>query len=152
MKKILTTFLTLLLLTGLTTAAQGEDVQPEPGVITASSPLYGVDKAADQALLAVGAVDRGDIAFERASEVSQALEENETEAAEDAQNELNAVAQAATNESTQGLEKAEQVLKQVRERASEQSQMGLDEAIGNIEEAKGRKPSELPSGPDVAPR
>lgn len=121
----------LLLVTGMA-AAQSSEVSPEPGIITADSPLYGVDKAFDRV-----AKSEGEVMFERASEYSVAQEQNNSEAMERANRSLqNSIAEVASSNETEGLEKAEAVLKQVRNRTPEQANQGLDRAIENIGKAR----------------
>jgi len=114
-------------------------VDVDPGLVDASSPVYGLDVAFDNAAVQLGVRDSGDVAFERASEVSVALERNDSEAVNHSLRELNDVAEAATGNST-GLDKAQRVLTQVRERVSEQARSGIDEALGNVRRAKERMP------------
>jgi hypothetical protein len=121
----------LLILSGLA-VAQSSSVEPEPGIITASSPLYPVDVALDRVVKS----DSG-VAFERASEYSVAQESNDSEAEERAMRQLNnSIARVASSNETQGLEKAEAVLKQVRERTPDQANKGLDKALSNIGKAR----------------
>lgn len=130
----------LLLVTGFATA-QTTDINPEPGIITADSPLYPVDKAFD----GVTKSD-GEVAFERASEYSVAQERNQTRARERAMRSLNnSIADVASSNKTKGLEKAEAVLQQVRERTPDQANQGLDKAISNIGKARNGnlKPSDV---------
>lgn len=131
------------------TADVRQDVEPRPGIVDASSALYGLDVAFDNAAVQLGLRNQGDIAFERASEVSVAVERNNSEAVNRSLRELNDVAEAAQGNST-GLVKAEQVLNQVRERVSEQARKGIDEALGNVNRAQERRPDNV--GPENAGR
>jgi len=128
--------------TGHHHAAQGVD--PRPGVISASSPLYAVDVAADRALVTAGLRSPGDIAFERASEMSQAVDRNDTQARERAEGRLNQVAEVASSNDTSGLEKAAAVLEAVQARAPSQAQQGVTAALDNVRQAQDRAPSQVP--------
>lgn len=110
-------------------AGQTSDIQPEPGVITADSPLYPVDKAFDSITK-----NQSEAAFERASEYATAETEEGRERAIQSLN--NSIADAASSNQTQGLEKAESVLQQVKERTPDQANTGLDNAIENLGKAK----------------
>lgn len=137
---------TLLVAFGGMGAAQTQTPDASPGFISPSNPatgwLYGVDVAVDDARVDFGVADPGEVAVERAAEVREVVDANDTAARERAVTELNEVAAAATNQSTQGLEKAQQVLQAVREQAPSQAQTGLD----NIQEAKDRQPDQGPEG------
>jgi len=135
----------LVLISGSALAASPEDVETSPGLVSASSPLYDLDVAFDNAAVQAGLTDPGDVAFERASEVSQTYENNRSMDAENALNNLNSIAEAASSNSTSGLDKAQAVLNQVRERVPEQARSGIDNALGNIERAK-RRPSGVGQG------
>ena len=117
-------------------------VDPDPGVISASSPVYGLDVAADRVMVGFGVVDRGAVAFERASEVSAAVDAGNDEARERAESDLNAVASAATNTSTSGLAKAQAVLEAVQDRAPDEADDGLSQALDEIEAAQQRQPDD----------
>lgn len=119
---------------------QDASVDPQPGLVDASNPLlYAADTAVDNAAVQLGLRDSGNVAFERASEVSVAVEGNNSEAVNRSLRELNDVAEAATGNST-GLAKAESVLTQVRERVPKEAQFGIDNALSNIERAQERIP------------
>jgi len=121
-------------------SSMAQDVNPEPGIIDASNPtLYAADVAFDNAAVQLGLRNQGDVAFERASEVSVAVEGNNSAAVNRSLRELNSVASAATGNST-GLAKAEQVLSQVRQRVPEEARKGIDEALGNVRSAQERVP------------
>lgn len=117
--------------------AQSAEINAEPGLIGAGSPLYGVDKAFDSATVAVGLRNQSDVVFERASEYAAAKESNNTNAVERAERSFNnSVARVASNSSTEGLEKAEQILRTVQERTPDQADAGLEKALSNIQGAR----------------
>lgn len=124
----------VVLLSGMAMAQTTSEVEPEPGVITASSPLYGIDVAYDNLVK-----EDGDIAFERASEYSVAQEKNQTRAMERAEKRLNnIVSKVASSNNTEALGKAQAVLEQVRERTPDQANEGLDNAIQKVRNAKNK--------------
>lgn len=143
-KKVKTLFpalLALTLLAGLGAAQIPEDIEIRPGIVSSNSPLYPADVAIDNILVQTGVTGPGDVVHERASEMLQAQERNQTQAMERARNQLNRVAQAATNESTAGLQKAEAVLEVVQERNGDN---GIGTALENVRQAQERAPVDTP--------
>lgn len=125
--------ISVVLLSGMA-VAQSAEVEPEPGIIGADSPLYGIDVAYDNAFKEDGAV-----AFERASEYSVAQENNQTRAMERAEKQLNnSVAKVASSNNTEALGKAQAVIEQVRQRTPDQANKGLDNAIQKTRNAKNK--------------
>jgi len=145
--------LTLVLFAGFSAAqTQNSTVDPDPGLVKADSPIYGLEVAFDNALASAGVVSAADVAFERASEVSVAEDRNNTEAVRRAARQFNEAAERADNSQKSRLEQAEQVLNNVSERVPEEASFGISTALENVERAKNRVPDELTSGgglPDV---
>lgn len=125
--------ISVVLLSGMA-MAQSAEVEPQPGIIGADSPLYGIDVAYDNLLK-----EDGDIAYERASEYAVAQEKNQTRAMERAEKQLNnTVSKVASSNNTEALGKAQAVLEQVRERTPDQANKGLDNAIQKVRNAKNK--------------
>lgn len=124
----------LILSVGLVSAQSMDDVEPRPGLITADSVFYPVDKALDGVMSS-----EDEVAFERASEYAVAVERNQSRAMERANRSLGeVVSRTASSNETEGFEKAQSVLEQVRERNGEMSNEGLDNAIRGLEEKSRR--------------
>lgn len=143
----------LLLLCGSAAAASStEDLKP--GLVKAGSPLYGLEVAADSALVRLGVMDPGQVAFERASEVALAHERGNNDAMNNALDSLNNVSEAATNGSSKALNQSVSVLQGLNETVPEEAQQGLSTALANVRNATDRKPSNLTGGvalPDRIP-
>ena len=132
--------ISVVLLSGMA-MAQSAEVEPQPGIIGADSPLYGIDVAYDNLLK-----EDGDVAYERASEYAVAQDKNQTRAMERAEKQLNnTVAKVASSNNTEALGKAQAVLEQVRERTPDQANNGLDNAIQKVRNAK-NKACMMPEG------
>lgn len=147
MRKTLTALLAVLFVStaGAAThvSVQENEVEPDPGLIDASHPLYPAEKAVDTARINANLISPGEIAQERASEAAVAFENNDTEAGQDALDDLNRVAERATDQSTQGLEKAEQILNSVKEQTPDAANEGIETALSNIQQAKDRVPDDI---------
>jgi len=137
--------LSLLVLATGGVAQNSEPVDLQPGLIKADSPLYGVDKAYDQAATSVGLRDPGDVVHERASEAAVAQQRNNSEARDQALEDMNKVAEAAAGNTT-GLRKAEQVLEAVKEQTQDQANQGIQQALGNVQAAQKRNASIVGKG------
>lgn len=116
-------------LTGLTAGQAADNIEPEPGLIKADSPLYGLDKAFDSI-----SKNQTEVAFERASEYAVAETPQAREKAIRQVN--NSIAQVASNNTTEGLEKAKTVLQQVKDETPSRADPGLDQAIENLGKAQ----------------
>lgn len=143
----------ILLATAILFAATGTAqsiVTPNPGLIQPGGSLYGWDMALDNIAVGLGLKDPGQVAFERASEASIALETGNTTLAKTALDDLNETVALATSNSTQGLEKARSILQSVQEKVPEEADVGLNQALTAIEQAKQRVPAQPPKqpGPD----
>ncbi|MFA9427039.1 hypothetical protein [Natronorubrum sp. A-ect3] len=116
---------------------------PRPGLITADSPLYGLDIAVDNVLMAVGLRSASDVVHKRASEAVVAAEANETAAAERAVAEAHRTARVAHGGHSDGLETAEQLLLEVRDQVPEDTHNGIDHALNEIVQAQERTPLDV---------
>lgn len=123
---------------GVASAQPATNIQPQPGLIGANSALYPIDTAVNSFSIGIGLQSEGDVAFERASEYSQAVDRGKDAAADRALNNLNELAMNAGNNSTTGLDRAEQVLQQVRDRTPDAANQGLDNALENVRENRER--------------
>ncbi|MDY6778584.1 MAG: hypothetical protein SVU32_08005 [Candidatus Nanohaloarchaea archaeon] len=137
-KQVLALLAGVILFVGVGSGIQSK-VDPQPGWISASHPLYPVDTAVDQASVAVGLTSPGQVAFERASEVWIAAVNNRSAAVDRAVVQLNGVAKAASGNDTQGLVKAKRVLEAVREETPVAADQGLSMALENVEAAMQRR-------------
>lgn len=117
-----------------------------PGLVKADSPIYGLDVAWDNVLITAGFQSPGDVAFERASEVSVAENRNHSRAFNLALNQFNSVAEKANNEDLEGLRNAERILQNVSEHVPEEARQGIETALKNSERARNRVPESLTSG------
>lgn len=135
----------LLLLIG-SGAAASPTADLKPGLVKAGSPLYGLEVAADSALVRLGVMDPGQVAFERASEVAVAHSRGNNDAMNKALNNLNNVSEAATSGSSEALNQSLSVLQGLNETVPEEAQQGLSTALGNVRDASQRQPSNLTGG------
>lgn len=112
------------------------EVDPEPGLMTAGSPLHGWDVAFDEALSLTPVSDPGDVAFERASEMMVAERRNNTEAFEKAAAGLNRTVERASERHRDGLVRAASVLESVN--VSEEARQGISTALEQVRRAQNR--------------
>lgn len=117
---------------------------PRPGLITADSPLYELDIAVDNALMAVGLRSAADVAHKRASEALVAAEANDTAAAERAIAETQRTAALAHGVNDDGLVHAEQLLLEAKEHLPAAAHDGVDTAVTEIQIAQERFPTDVP--------
>ncbi|ELY83676.1 hypothetical protein [Natrinema altunense] len=113
-------------------------VEPEPGLMTAGSPIYGLDIAVDQVLMVTPLMDPGDVAFERASEMVVAQQRNNSEAFEKASSQLNRTVDSADRRHRQGLSKAAGVLESVNASLPAEAQSGIQNALSQVRRAQNR--------------
>jgi hypothetical protein len=135
---------TVLVLSISVSSAQSTDtVNPEPGLVKPGGLLYGLDVAFDNGLQEVGLKSPGEVAFERASEVSVAEERNNSRGVEMALNGFSQAVEQSNNDDFEALERSESVLRNVSSRVPEEASQGLSSALESVEEAKNRVPEEL---------
>jgi hypothetical protein len=138
--------LSLFLLTGFSTGqTSNSSIGESPGLVKADSPIYGWDVAWDNAMVAAGFSSPGDVAVERASEVSVAENRNHSQAVSKAITQFNEAAEKANNEDVEDLRQAEQILQNVSERVPEEAGYGIRTALENVGKAKNRVPESLTS-------
>lgn len=138
-------FISLILLTAVSTAQTSETVDPEPGVVKPGGLLYGFDVAFDNGLQSLGLKSPGEVAFERASEVSVASERNNSRGVEAALNGFSQAVELSNHDELEILGKSETVLLNVSERVPEEASQGIGNALERVESAKNRMPEELTS-------
>ncbi|MFU1780277.1 hypothetical protein ACM16X_02725 [Haloarcula japonica] len=138
MRKLI--FAVSLILLASTASAQSNQGELEPGLIKADSPIYGLDVAFDRGLAMTPFSDPGEVAAERASEIAVAEERNNTEAREQAEQNLNEIAERATSDHSLGLQKAAAVLEAVNGSVPEQAQQGISQALDQVRQAQNRTP------------
>jgi len=114
------------------------EVDPEPGLMTAGSPLHGWDVAFDEALSLTPVSDPGDVAFERASEMMVAEKRNNSEAFEKAGAGLNRTVERASERHRDGLVRAASVLESVNTIVSAEAQSGVQNALSQVRRAQNR--------------
>lgn len=136
MKRVLVFAAVFFLVTGLG-AAQAQ-LDEGPGAVTPDSALYGLETAWDNAGIALGLKNAGNVAQERAAEARQMQEEGNHEAAARAAQEFSDVAEKAQEDDLQGLEKARAVLEEVMANAPAEAQEGLQTALDSVSQAQNR--------------
>ena len=125
---------------------------PRPGLITADNPLWTIDVALDNALIAVGFKSASDVVHKRASEALVAAEANDSAAMERAVEETQRTAERAHGVNGDGLDHAEQLLLGVRDMVRSHSHDGIDSAVGDMRVAQERFPTYLPERRGVLDR
>lgn len=138
--QVLAAALLLLMSSGVATS-HTEDLQP--GLVKAGSPLYGVEVAVDSALVRLGVMNPGQVAFERASEVALAHQRGNTDAMSKALNRLGNVSEAATSGDSEALNRSISVLQGLNETVPSEAQQGLNTALESVRNASERQPSNL---------
>lgn len=133
----------LLLSISVSTAQSTDIVYPEPGLVKPGGMMYGLEVAFDNGLQEVGLKSPGEVAFERASEVSVAQDRNNSRGVEMALNGFNQAVEQSNNNDFEALERSESVLRNVSSRVPEEASQGLSNALERVEEAKNRVPEEL---------
>ena len=133
----------LLLSISVSTAQSTDTVDPEPGLVKPGGLLYGFDVAFDNGLQQVGLKSPGEVAFERASEVSVAEERNNSRGVDRALNGFSQAVEQSNNNDFEALERSESVLRNVSGRVPEEASQGLSNALERVESAKNRVPEEL---------
>lgn len=113
-------------------------VEPEPGLMTAGSPIYDIDVAVDQVLMLTPLMDPGEVAFERASEMVVAQQRNNSEAFRKASNRLNRTVDSASRRHREGLSKAAGVLESVNASVPVEAQKGIQNALSQVRRAQNR--------------
>lgn len=127
------------------------EVNPEPGLMTAGSPLYGLDVAFDRVSVATPFRDQGDVASERASEMVVAQRRNNTQAFDRAADQLNRTVEAADRRHSDGLTKAAVVLESVNASVPEEAQEGIATALEQVSRAQNRSAQGGLLSGDVSP-
>jgi hypothetical protein len=130
----------LVLFTAATAAQTQTEVDPDPGLVKADSPIYNLDVAVDSWRAGVLPGYSGEVAYERASEVYVAEERGNEDAFTKAETALQQTAEQANKNDAEGLQKAEQVLLQVENRTPEQAQQGIQQALDSVRQAQTRQP------------
>lgn len=112
----------------------------DSGLIKASSPLHGLDVAADRLLMGTPLVGVGGVVHERASEAYIAAKRNHTKALIEVQEQLNKTLDEANQRHVKGLEKAATVLNATMEKTPIEASTGLTTALKHVKMAQRRKP------------
>jgi len=138
--------LAVVMFTAVSTAQSGDaDVDPDPGLVKADSPLYGLEVAVDNAFVTAGLASPGEVAFERASEAAVARDRNNTRATVNALDRFNSAVNKSNNRDLENLQRAESILSNVSEVFPDQAEYGISTALENLESAKQRVPDRLTS-------
>lgn len=155
MKRIAAVLLVIaFLFVGVGAASTHDDLETGPGMVGPASPIYGVEVAMDNAALSVGVATPGGVAQERAAEAHQAVENNNTQAAERAAKESATVAKRANSQQdADGIQRAmtslEGTIATMEDRAenasTEEARQGMltasenmEGAVANMEQARQR--------------
>ena len=141
--KIQALAIAVILFLSLSTAQSAENVDPEPGLVKPGGLMYGLDVAFDNGLQAIGLKSPGEVAFERASEVSVASERNNSRGVEAALNGFGQAVEESNHDELEILERSESVLLNVSERVPEEASQGIGNALERVESAKNRVPEEF---------
>lgn len=105
------------------------------GLFTPDSALYGLDRAVDNAGMAIGLKSPEAVAQERANEAQAMAAEGKWDEAERAAQGIESAAANADNESVDGITNAVSTLETVMEQAPEEAQHGLQTAMENVKRA-----------------
>jgi len=141
--------LAVVMFAGLSAAqTQNSTASVDPGLVKAGGLAYGFDVAFDNALATAGFVSPGEVAKERASEVSVASDRNNTDAVEKALEKYGSVVADANNDDKDSLEQAESVLTNVGSRVPEEAEFGIQTALNVTQQAKQRIPDKFTAPSD----
>lgn len=135
-------FITMLVATPFAAATQHTH---ETGSVDASSPLYGLEVAFEQAAVAAGIQDAGEVALERADEADKASQAGDHQAATTAAQSLQNIAEQADERHEEELDTALQTLKDVKERTPDEANKGLETAIDAVD-SRMKNLLEIPKG------
>lgn len=133
----------VILLLSVSSAQSSENVDPEPGLVKAGGLAHGLDVVFDNGLMSIGVKSPGDVAFERASEASVAVERNNSRGSDRALQQLEGVLARSDHDDLEDLEKTESVLNNVSERVPDEASQDVDNALESVDSAKNRMPEEL---------
>jgi len=142
----------MVLMVPLTSAQENTTaLETNPGMVGPGSMFYGLEIAIDKASMNAGIKSAQDVAAERASEALVATEQNNTQGAQQALDNLNEISKQ-NDISENGTSKTMQILKQVQEKTPQQAQKGIQTAIknankGNTQAQKG--PENKPETPNM---
>lgn len=114
-----------------------------PGMVGPGSMFYGLELAIDRASMNAGIKSPQDVAAERASEALVATEQNNTEGAQQALDNINEISKN-TDISENGTSKTMQILEEVKRKTPVQAQQGIQTAIDNANKAGGNPPTQGP--------
>lgn len=148
MKKLLIAAAIMLALTAPAASTQHQNstnVKPNPGMVGPGSMFYGLEKSVDDFSMSVGLTTAQAVANERASEALIAAEQNNTDAAQQALDDLNKISKKHNITDENGTSRAMQILGQVSKNVPEEAQKGIQTAMSNIQR---NVPAEIPGGPN----
>lgn len=121
-------------------SSNNQAVEISPGLIGASSPMYGLETAWDNAAVNIGVKKAGNVAQERAAEAKQAQEKGNTKAVERATTNLEKIAKKAKKGDEEGLNKAMKIMEGVIANApNEQARQGMQNALENMRNAQDKR-------------
>ncbi len=126
------------LLAAAPAAAQADDLDVGPGMVTPDSAFYGLEVAWDNARMGIGLASPGTVVQERAAEARAMQQRNNTDGMQRAAREMSRVAERAQSRDSEGLRKAQAVLQAVMAQAPADAQEGLQTALDNMQQARER--------------
>lgn len=120
--------------------SQEQAMEKGPGMIGPGSFAYGLETAWDNAAVDIGLKRAGNVAQERAAEVRQAMERNNTKGVQRATRSLERIAEKAQERDKEGIEKAIQMMNQTMQNApNEQARQGMQTALNNMREGQQKR-------------
>lgn len=120
--------------------SQEQAMEKGPGMIGPGSFAYGLETAWDNAAIDIGLKRAGDVAQERAAEVQQAMERNNTKGAQRATKNLERTAEKAQERDEEGIERAIQMMNRTMQNApNEEARQGMQTALNNMKEAQEKR-------------
>lgn len=120
--------------------SQEQAMEKGPGMIGPGSFAYGLETAWDNAAVDIGLKRAGNVAQERAAEVRQAMERNNTKGVQRATRSLERTAEKAKERDKEGIERAIQMMNQTMQNApNEEARQGMQTALNNMREAQQKR-------------
>lgn len=120
-------------------AQTGPSTERGPGFISADSPLYSIEVVVDNTAVAIGVMDAGDVAQERAAEAKEMQEKGNTKAAQraaEAASEAVKAASSGSSANTAGIDKAIDTLNGIKKDAPDEAKDGLTTAVDSLKQAR----------------
>lgn len=124
-------------------SAQSTQIDKNPGMVGAGSPLYGLEVAMDNAAVDIGMAKAGEVAKERASEASKAAENGKAKAAAKAGKNLARMANKTKGNESEDIETAmasfqdtmSKMEQRIQNAPNENARQGMQKALENMQGA-----------------